>query len=83
MKADVKYIFECQDGFRFVRDTFEEIERVFDENVKALVDVAGEGDRISVTKDFGNHLSPKAHISAQIDGTWKFYDLYSEVTPIQ
>ena len=83
MKVDIKYIFECKDGFRFVRDTFEEIRQIVDENYNALKDIAKDGDSVNMYRDYNNKYFPNASISACIQGTWKFYNLRTEITEIQ
>jgi len=82
MKIEIKYIFECKDGFKFVRDTFDEIRQIVDDNYRALQDIARDGDSVNMTMDYNNKYFPKASISACIGGTWKFYELRTEVTEI-
>ena len=79
MVIQVIYIFECKDGFKFIRDTFEEIKKIVDDNYKALQDMAKDGDSVSMTMDYNNKYFPSASISACIGGTWKFYTLRTEV----
>ena len=82
MKVDIKYIFECKGGFRYIRDTFSEIKQVVDENYEALKNMARNGDSVNMYMDYNNPYSPTASISACIDGTWKFYSLYTKVTEL-
>lgn len=69
MRVNIKYIFECKGGFKFVRDTFEEIKGIVDENYKALNDMASNGDTVNMYRDYNNPYFPKASISACISGT--------------
>lgn len=82
MKVEIKYIFETKGGFRYERDTFEEIVQIVEDNYKALAEIASNGDSLNLYKDYNNKYFPKATISACIAGNWRYYELYTEITEI-
>ena len=79
MIVQIAYIFECKDGFKFIRGTFDEIKQIVDENYEALKKMARDGDSVNMTCDYNNKYFPSASISACIGGTWKYYTLHTEV----
>ena len=84
MNVNIKYIFECKDGFKFERETPEEIIRIMQENYDALKKIAtGNGDFCNYFIDASNEYFPKGTICASIDGTYMIYTLKTEITPIK
>ena len=83
MKVQLTYVFETKDGFRYERETPEEIKEIVVQNYIALKNIVKDGDPLSMIKDYTNEYMPKATISCCINGTWKYYDLRTEVKPIE
>ncbi len=55
MNVNIKYIFECKNGFKFERETPEEIIRIMQENYDALKKIAtGNGDFCNYFIDASN-----------------------------
>ena len=83
MNVKLTYVFETKDGFRYERETPEEIIKIVEENYKALKRIAKDGDSVNMTTDYRNRYFPSATISACIQGTWRYYHLRTEVTEIK
>ena len=84
MNVNIKYIFERKDGFKFERETPEEIIRIMQENYDALKKIAtGIGDFCNHFIDTTNEYFPKGSICACIDGTYMVYTLKTEITQIK
>jgi hypothetical protein len=82
MVVQIDYVFECQDGFKYVRNTFEEIKEIVDKNYKALQEIASNGDSVNMVFDYSHKYFPSARISACIGGVWKYYTLRTEAKEI-
>ena len=84
MNVNIKYIFECKDGFKFERETPEEIIRIMQESYDALKKIAiGKGDFCNYFVDTTNEYFPKGSICFSIDGTYMVYTLKTELTQIK
>ena len=81
MKLELSYIFECPGGFKYVRNTPEEIISVFNENYNAIKEDAKENNRITDLNSFiyKNGYFPEGSISFYIDKKYMWYKLRTEV----
>ena len=82
MKVQITYVFETKDGFRYERETPEDIIQIVEANYYALKRIVKDGDSLSMIKDYDNKYFPKATISACIGGEWRYYKLHEEVKPL-
>jgi hypothetical protein len=81
MKIDINYIYECKDGFKYVRSTPQEILKLMEEDYKVLNELAtGKNDFCHFVIDKTNEYFPKGNIFTSIDGCHKTYSLYTEVS---
>ena len=83
MKLELTYIFECPGGFKFVRNTPEEIISVYNENLQAIInherECKGSIILLSNILDNKNHYLPKGYISILCKGRNIKYELRTEV----
>lgn len=81
MKLELTYIFECQGGFKVVRNTPEEIISVFNENYNAIKEDAKECNITNINSfvDHTNKYFPKGSISFYLNGEFYRYELRTEV----
>lgn len=82
MKLELTYIFECPGGFKYVRNTPEEIISVFNENLQAIINDEKECNGRLVLLDSVLDTSgdfPKGRISIFCDGKIMHYELKTTV----
>lgn len=80
MKVELKYIFECKDGFRVVKETPSEILAIMGENYQALQAMAkGKNDSCHCFIDGSNKYFPTGSMTSNIDGNYKLYELRTEI----
>lgn len=89
MKAEIKYIFECKGGFKYIRDTKEDILQVVNDNYEALKELCSErkshGDDCwcNMFLDTTGGVIIRGSITTKIDNTWQFYEIRTEINEIQ
>jgi hypothetical protein len=80
MNVQLKYIFECADGFKFVRDTPAEIIEIMSDNYQALRKMMrSDDDYCNCLLDSSNKYFPSGSISACLHGVRNYYTLRTEV----
>ena len=83
MVVRLTYIFECKSGFKYVRETKDEILQIMQENYKALQEIAnGEDDFCNMFLDAQKPII-RGSITCRVSGVWKFYDLRTEIEEIK
>lgn len=81
MNLELTYIFECPGGFKYVRNTPQEIIKVFKENLEALKMNAKECKQIKDIYSFldEHKYMPIGYIEFWINDKYMRYELRTEV----